>query len=379
VTFSLNPAESLDAGTAHPQCRDTGLIAQGGQMLDAQGVAACCDRCAGTDAAVRVARRRLLKAAVFRSADPPGGDSAGPPDSDEGQGFAMPGELPRTVMGTIVDVSPHVLVISRGASELRLSLTADAAAWRGGAVDPAALPPDDVVVVRLDRSRHNVADRIWSNIGRVTGTIVERQGSGLSVDVGATRERQTVVIPSRAASRIEVRYPNMEPGYLIDVIGLRRADHLEALVPATPQPAYPVSRLPGAPLVSGHVPDSISGSATWREPAGEPYGILGVAYPALDPATGCREDQEHWVAPGFVRLPYLALGSLLRIRNECTGSSCVLPVTGCAPIARLFNDRCLTCATSPRGRIAELTLASFVALGGELERGCFNATIAIGD
>ena len=45
---------------------------------------------------------------------------------------------------------------------------------------------------------------------------------------------------------------------------------------------------------------------------------------------------------------------------------------------QLFNDRCVTCGTSPRSRVADLTQASFVALGGELERGCFNATITIG-
>jgi hypothetical protein len=77
-------------------------------------------------------------------------------------------------------------------------------------------------------------------------------------------------------------------------------------------------------------------------------------------------------------MPYLAVGSRLLIRNDCTGSSCTLPVTGCAAVGRLFNDRCVTCGTSPRGRVADLTLASFVALGGELERGCFNATITIG-
>jgi len=28
--------------------------------------------------------------------------------------------------------------------------------------------------------------------------------------------------------------------------------------------------------------------------------------------------------------------------------------------------------------VADLTLASFIALGGELDRGCFNATVTIG-
>ena len=77
-------------------------------------------------------------------------------------------------MGRIVDVSPHVLAISYGTSETRFTLTADATAWRGGPVDPAGLFPGDLAVVRLHPSRRSVADRIWANIGRVTGTIIER-------------------------------------------------------------------------------------------------------------------------------------------------------------------------------------------------------------
>ena len=72
------------------------------------------------------------------------------------------------------------------------------------------------------------------------------------------------------------------------------------------------------------------------------------------------------------------MGSLLEVRNECTGTARVLPVSGCAPTAQIFCDRCVTCGTSPRGRVADLPMASFVALGGELERGCFNATVSLG-
>ena len=38
-------------------------------MLGDRGDHACCDRCAGAGTAARIARRRLLKAAVFRPAD----------------------------------------------------------------------------------------------------------------------------------------------------------------------------------------------------------------------------------------------------------------------------------------------------------------------
>jgi hypothetical protein len=64
-----------------------------------------------------------------------------------------------------------------------------------------------------------------------------------------------------------------------------------------------------------------------------------------------------------------------QIRNECTERSATLPVTSCGAAARPFCDRCVACDTSPRGRIADLTMTAFVELGGNLEDGCFNATL----
>jgi hypothetical protein len=361
----------------------------GGLMPDVCQGRACCDRCAGAAAAARTARRRLLKAAVFGLQD--GAESAGDrppegagslPDRDrqrDHNGFPVTGEFPRAITGTVLDASPQVLTLDQGTGELRLALTADATAWRGRQLDPVALQPGDQAIVRLHRSQRGVADRIWANIGRVTGTIVQRDENGLLVDEGATRRRQVVLIPSRAAGRIQVRFPNLQPGYLVDVIGFRRGTALEALIPATSQPAYRADRPPAAQPVGGHVPAAISGSATWHDHADEPATMLGVAYPAIDPEAGCAEVPSGGArAGGHVRLPYLAVGSLLRVRNDCAGRSCVLPVIGCAPVARLFNDRCITCGTSRRGRVADLTMASFIALGGELERGCFNATITMG-
>jgi hypothetical protein len=41
-------------------------------------------------------------------------------------------------------------------------------------------------------------------------------------------------------------------------------------------------------MVSGHVPDPVSGTAVWHEPGEEPENLLGLAYPALDPETSCE-------------------------------------------------------------------------------------------
>jgi hypothetical protein len=372
-------------------------------MQGEHAIRGCCERCTragGSAVAAAVARRRLLKAAVF----PPRADLTQQPDSPaeasehpaspppapkhpaspyHGRGrrggFADAGHLPRAVSGTVIDVSPQVLVLGDASNERRFTLTPDAVAWRGAQLEPAALRQGDHAVVRLHPSSRQTADRIWANIGRVTGTIVERSGSRIVVDEGATREPRVIAIQPRAIGRIQVRFPTLQPGYLIDIIGLCRDGELDGMIPATSQPAYPASKLPAPPLVSGHVPDAINGSATWHEPGDEPPGVLGVCYPALDPETECAEATMTGYSHGYARMPYLALGSVLRVTNECTNLDCMLPVTGCAPVARLFNDRCVTCGTSPRGRIADLTMASFVALGGELDRGCFNATIRIGE
>ena len=188
----------------------------------------------------------------------------------------------------MLDVSPHVLVLQTAAGEERLTLAASTAAWRGGAVRPAALRQGDRAIVKRNYARATVADRIWAEIGRVTGTIVERDAGTLLVDEGTEKGRKILVIPPYATGRIQVRFPRLQPGYLIDVIGLRRPGFVEGLIPATSQPPYRADHPPNPPMVSGHIPASISGTATWHEAGEEPEDLLGVAYPALDPETGCE-------------------------------------------------------------------------------------------
>jgi hypothetical protein len=332
---------------------------------------ACCGRCAGPEVAARIARRQHLKSAVF-----PQLAQHRPNGAHNENSHGAHREHPHALIGAVLDVSPQILVIASGGRERRLTLTNGAAAWRGELLEPTVLLTGERVVARLLPGRPNVADKVWASIGRVAGTIVERTADTLVVDEGITKPRQIVVIAARAANRIRVRFPQLEPGNLIDLIGLRQGAALEALLPSTSQPAYLAGRVNRASAAARPSLDGVRGSATWHEPAGPGEEPHGVAYPAIDPAAGCAEAGVG--GPASAVLPYLSVGSLLHIGNECTGASRVLPITGCGAVARLFHDRCLTCGTSPRARVADLTLASFVDLGGDLERGCFNATIAPG-
>ena len=131
--------------------------------------------------------------------------------------------------------------------------------WRGRPVDPTALESGDTAVVRTLPGQRSVADRIWANMGRVTGVIIERDRESMLIDEGRTSRHQAVLIPPHVMGRLQVRFPRLEPGYLVDVIGLRGRGFLEALVPATSQPAYRASEAPARAPVRRPCPGSHHG------------------------------------------------------------------------------------------------------------------------
>jgi hypothetical protein len=307
-------------------------------------------------------RRSLLRAAVF--------------GQDYEHWMREPAAAPSVAIGMLVDVREDSLVLDtdRGTEFFELSPTTET--WLGARTSPTALRFGDPVIIRhrtphTDLPERRVAERIWARIGRVAGTIVDAYGSEFLVDAHG-RDRQYIVVAPAASRQIQVRFPRLAPGYLIDVIGTRHRDHLLAVTPATAQPPYHAGHSPAPPMVNGHVAMPVSGSAVWHEPDGEPSGLLGLSYPAIDPEeTGTQPVG----GTGCVRLPYLSLGSSVRIRNECSGRAAMLPITSEGVTARQFCDRCVKCGTSPKGRVADLTVAAFVELGGSLEDGCFNATL----
>ena len=84
---------------------------------------------------------------------------------------------------------------------------------------------------------------------------------------------------------VQVRFPRLAPGYLIDVIGTRQHDYLLAVAPATAQPPYLADHPPAPPLASGQFSGPIRGTAVWHEPGDEPAGLMGLGYAAIDPET----------------------------------------------------------------------------------------------
>lgn len=307
------------------------------------------------------ARRALLRAAVF--------------DAGSHEPWASrPAVAARVAIGVLAEVREDAIVLDGDRGTELFAVSPSTVTWLGARTSLSALRRGDPLTIRYQApgggaSGPPTAERIWARVGRVTGTIIDVSGDEFLVDAHG-RDRQRIVAPPTSLRKIQVRFPRLAPGYLLDVIGTRHHDYLLAVAPATAQPPYRAADAPTRPSSGGPIAMSVSGSAVWHEPDREPPGLLGVGYPALDPEAG-----GHARAMGCVRLPYLSLGSLVRVRNECTGQTATLPVTSDGVTARQFCDRCIGCGTSPKGRVADLTMAAFVELGGDLEDGCFNATL----
>jgi hypothetical protein len=339
------------------------LQSHSGQVRSKSGIRAIRDNPPESGTTAWFARRALLRAAVF--------------DPRDLEPWAGRPTAALVTTGAIEEVREGVIAVNSGDGTEFFGVSPATVTWLGAPAATSALRPGDPVIIRYQtrdatRPRRH-AERIWARAGRVTGTIVATDGREFLVDARRhDNSPQRVVLAPASSRQIQVRFPRLAPGYLLDVIGTRHGDHLLAVTPATAQPPYHAGHTPRPPLVGGPIPVPISGSAVWHEPDDEPPGLLGLAYPAIDPEAGGQPADG---GTGCVRLPYLSLGAAVRIRNECAARAAVLPVTRDGVLAREFCDRCVRCGTSPKGRVADLTMAAFVALGGNLEDGCFNATL----
>ena len=301
-----------------------------------------------------------------------GREAAPPPDGASG----------RVIRGVILDITSHLACVATQEGEERFIFDRTTSFWRGREVASTDLRVGDDVFVLCGLSGRWVAERVWAQLARVTGVIAARAGDTLEIDVGHGRPNRTVVIPYRASGRMSVRHPALEPGFLFDAIGTWRDGAVEAVIPATNQPPYPVSESPRRPPVQS-LPDQVTGMVSWYDPAqgrathvNPLVGLAGAAYPALDRGSDCGFDCDR--GESCVALPRLSLGATFSLRNDCNGVSAVLPVVDCASSASRFCDKCAACPTEESGRIAQLTLLRFISLGGHPEAGCFNATMTVG-
>ncbi|WP_159941619.1 MULTISPECIES: hypothetical protein [unclassified Nocardiopsis] len=288
----------------------------------------------------------------------------------------------RVVRGVVVSATTRMLCMAVPGGEERFMYDHDTTFWRGRDVGPNELRPgDDAVVLRLPGG-HPVAKGVWAQAARATGVIVSRDGDTLEIDPGHGRPRVTVVLPYRSSGRIRVRHPRLEPGYVFDAVGVWQEGAVWAARPATTQPPHPLSAAPHRPPTRRYS-STFSGIATWYDPAcgraphlDERARVDAVAYPALDPVghdPGCDR------RTSCVPLPLLSTGATLSLRNDCTKDAAALPVLDCAAADSWLCDLCPACGGQAAGRVASLTMTGFVALGGRLEDGCFNATVTVHD
>src|SRR6185437_4502038 len=160
------------------------------------------------------ARRALLRAAVFDPRD---------------QEFGAPRLAAATSVatGVIQEVRDDAITVDSGNGPEYFGVSSATVTWLGARASPSALRCGDPVVIRYraqdnDAPARGRAERIWARTGRVTGMIVAADGGEFLVDVRRRdRSPQRVVLASASARQIQVRFPRLAPGYLLDVIGTR--------------------------------------------------------------------------------------------------------------------------------------------------------------
>ena len=139
--------------------------------------------------------------------------------------------------------------------------------------------------------------------------------------------------------RLQVRFPRLEPGYLVNVIGLRGRGYLEALVPATSQPAYRASEAPARAQAGGHAPARMSGIAICGLNPQVPRMRKASGYPALD--FNARLPEQPLAGSGGPRLfRYLSVGSLLEGPRRMHGHGAVARVRLRGDGADLLRPMC---------------------------------------
>ncbi|GAB3704304.1 hypothetical protein [Nocardiopsis oceani] len=286
----------------------------------------------------------------------------------------------RVARGVVVDATAYMLCLATPQGEERFLYERVTTFWRGGEAAPTELRPGDDAVVLCSRDGRLVAERVWAQTARATGVIVDREGDSVRIDPGHGRPRLTVVLPYRTSGRIAVRHPRLEAGYLFDAVGVWREGEVWAARPATTQPPYPLNSTPSRPPTRQYS-TTVTGIATWYDPAWgrashlDPRALAhGAAYPSLDPVG--HEGRCDRRTP-CVPLALLSTGATLSLRNDCTRDTAVVPVVDCAAADSWLCDLCPSCGNQSAGRLASLTMTSFVALGGRLEAGCFNATMTV--
>src|SRR5215470_5564002 len=92
------------------------------QMQSRRADLACCGRCAGPEAAARIALRQRYRAAVFPG--PGRGLADGSHASADASHVSADASQVSAVTGTLLDISPHVAVVAVAGKEQRLTLTA---------------------------------------------------------------------------------------------------------------------------------------------------------------------------------------------------------------------------------------------------------------
>lgn len=352
-----------------------------------------------------LSRRQLLKGATLGLAAGGVGGFARIPQAtaqDSSEDYEITG-------GDLVDRGSNVLEVKAGEEVRRVRITGETSVWKGGESLPPALKKGDDLMVKV-RSSDDVALRVWSNLTRIEGTLVDASKSGYVVRTDGPHTPKEKVGMELADGVLfgdytadgNVSRRDLKRGAMVDAIGERlpggnlRATMLYVHDPdeagAVPQDAANPPDVNGQPSPDGDVQAAYYGytyygHATWFY-CGNGAGSCGYcntsynaqgAWPALGRACNCCSYNCCNCSAGCRNQVRLGCGSTVSVYSYCTGYRRTIYIVDCGPKQSdpcgswdLCNRPCRDCYGyyTP---IVDLTRPSFAAFGYDpAYQGCFS-------
>lgn len=338
-------------------------------------------------------RRQILKGAALGLAASGVGAFAGASQAvaqDSSEEFEITG-------GVLVDSGGGVIEMKDGGKARRVRITGETSVWKGGESLPPALKRGDDLMVKV-RPSDDVALRIWSNLWRVGGTVVDTSRSGYMVRPNDLHNRQDEVIIELAdgvlfsdyTSEGKASRQDLTVGAAVDVIGERlpRGDMLATLL-------Y-IHDTDGGNSTTASVAETSSaatyyGYATWFN-CSNGAGACGTcntsssnqgAWPNLSSGCSCCSYYCCNCSQGCEYQARLYCGSLVIIQSACDGRKRRVYIADCGPKQSdpcgswdLCGRRCSDCG-GYYNPVIDLTRPTFAAFYDPAYRGCFSCNVSI--
>lgn len=301
--------------------------------------------------------------------------------------------------GELVDAGHGVIEMKDGGAARRFSLTGETSVWKGGESLPPALKEGDDLMVKV-RPSDDVALRVWANLWRVEGTVVEASRSGYIIRPTDLHNRKDEVALELAdgalfsdyTSEGKVSRRDLTRGATVDAIGERLpGGDMRATLLYVHDTGGGNEPAGSEPEVTSAATYTYYGYATWFY-CGNGAGACGTcrtsnsnqgAWPNLSSGCSCCSYYCCNCSQGCENQLRLYCGSRTIVQSACDGRKRRVYIADCGPkqsdpcgSSDLCGRRCSDCG-GYYNPVIDRSSPTFAAFYDPAYRGCFSCNVSV--